>query len=165
MHAIIQTATSDLAKSQSFYTKLGFTLLSEKNPCLFTDGSVVIEINPERYARPALILKDTSWQDIAEKLEKITDVVETNEGFLINEPSGALIHLVETDEFEEFELPKKNSSLLGTFAGISLETIAIKRSIEIWKTLAFTDEKGAIDQGWMSLIAAPLVQTLHLQGS
>lgn len=151
MHAIIQTPTSDLSKSQDFYKKLGFTFLSDSDPCIVSDGSVIIEINPERYARAALILKDTSWQDVAEQLEKITDLVETNDGYLINDPSGGLIYLVETEDFEEFESVEKSSSLLGTFAGISFETIAIKRSIEIWKVLGFTKEQGDVSQGWVSL--------------
>jgi predicted lactoylglutathione lyase len=42
---IIVTPTPDLNQSQNFYHALGFAQLGE-NPYLYSDGKVIIEINP-----------------------------------------------------------------------------------------------------------------------
>lgn len=74
MKTVIQTPTPNLEDSITFYSKLGFTLLSKENPVLFSDGKVLIEINPERFARAGIKLASTSWEETVDELNKITAV-------------------------------------------------------------------------------------------
>ena len=68
--ATIQTCTGDLIASKNFYKKLGYKALSEENPILFTDGKMLLEINPNRIARVGLKLYKENWQSEIEKLAK-----------------------------------------------------------------------------------------------
>ena len=43
-------------------------------------------------------------------------------------------------------------SELGNFAGVSLETTAIKNSIQFWNILGFEQNMGSIESGWVSLV-------------
>ena len=69
MQTLVHTPTSKLANSIEFYSKLNFKMLSEKEPTLFSDGKVIIEINPHREARAGLKLFKTSWSDEVKKLQ------------------------------------------------------------------------------------------------
>lgn len=62
--AVIQTCTGDLLTSKNFYQKLDFKLLSENEPTLFTDGKMLLEINPDNFARTGLKLYQKNWNRI-----------------------------------------------------------------------------------------------------
>ncbi|MFT5166160.1 MAG: hypothetical protein ACI8P3_001391 [Saprospiraceae bacterium] len=151
MQTIIQTPTNQLEKSLDFYTKLGFTILSKEKPTLVSDGKVVIEINPGRFARAGVTLRDTSWKTTVTELQKITEVVKTDSGYLLSDPSGVWINLVETKKELKLDLSGITPSVLGNYAGISLETVGIYQSLEIWETLGFSKVMGDVVQGWLGL--------------
>ena len=151
MKAVIQTPTNDLQASLNFYSKLNFTVISEQEPTIISDGGAVIEINPDRFARAGLKLYDASWKGKVEILEKLTPVIKIDKGYLLSDPSGTWIYLVEIAEMPEHNLPDQNTSVLGNLASLSLETISIKSASEIWKILGFSVDMGSEDAGWMSL--------------
>lgn len=152
MNTIIQTPTSNLNDSMDFYSRLNFKTVSKKSPILVSDGKVVIEINTDRYARAGIKLFRSSWKASVEKLEKITTVMKIDNGYLLGDPSGAFIYLIETQEKLDLEISKISPSILGNYKGISLETIAFRKSEEIWKLLGFKKSAGSMEQGWVSLI-------------
>ncbi len=150
MKTIIQTPTNDLENSLEFYRKLGFTLVSEKGN-VFTDGKALISINADRFARAGLKLFNANWKEAVAELEKLTTVLKIEQGYLLNDSSGMWIYLIEQEEGIDFTLAESSTSVLGNYAGLSLECIAIEESIKIFKILGFAHSSGAIEQGWVSL--------------
>lgn len=152
MQTIIHTPTNGLNSSLDFYRRLEFSVISDKNPTLVSDGQVVIEINPDRYARAGVKLYADGWKAVAAELAQLTSVIDIPNGYLLNDPSGVRIYLIEGQQPPAMDLPEVNRSILGNFAGISLESVAISRSVDIWQMLGFTVSGGKIDQGWISLV-------------
>lgn len=150
MKTIIQTPTNNLAESIDFYTKLDFRSIGgSKN--MFTDDKAVIEINPDRFARAGVKLYAEHWDEMVEKVEEITSVQKIEEGYLLSDPSGTWVYLIESEFDLDFKAAETSSSVLGNYAGISLETVSINQSFQLWNALGFTDQQGSIDQGWVAL--------------
>ena len=152
MQTIVQTPTADLKESLDFYEKLNFKVLSSECPTLVTDGNVVIEINPDRSARAGVKLFSENWKPIVEELEKVTTVVKTENGYLLSDTCGTWIYLLETDEVITAKNDPTSFSKLGNFSGLSVEAIAFETAAKIWGILGFKYQKGAVEQGWLSLI-------------
>ena len=150
MKVLVQTPTPRLAQSLDFYSRLRFSVLSEEDPSWVSDGSVILEINPDRYARAGIKLYQSSWEDIVEKLSPQYTLHPVENGHLLSDPSGTWIYLMESELPEENSLPEPSSSVLGKFAGISLETTEMKRSGELWEALGFSLAMGTPEQGWMA---------------
>ncbi|MEJ6582848.1 MAG: hypothetical protein QNL29_02275 [Crocinitomicaceae bacterium] len=149
MNTIIQTPTPDILKSKSFYTKMGFTELSDSN--CYTDGKSIIEINPERCARPGIKLIASSWTSEVEKLNSLTKVITTDSGFLLGDCAGTWIYLIESET--SIAIPENcTSSLLGNNQGITIESIDIEKTVNIWNTIGFKTVAGNTVQGWISLV-------------
>ncbi len=150
MSTRVQTPTNELINSLDFYKKLGFTLIQDENPCLLTDGKIIVEINPDRYARAGIKLFRSDWSDQIQQLKKITTVNQVGSGYLLSDPSGTWIYLLEN----ETQTPLKKDispSILGKYAGISLESTAIEASIPIWEILGFSKTLGGLEQGWVAV--------------
>ena len=72
--AVVQTpVTHNLDASLSFYRNLGFHEMADSDPPMFTDGKVLISLNPERTARTAVRLFG-NWESIADQLAELTNV-------------------------------------------------------------------------------------------
>ncbi|MEE9361175.1 MAG: hypothetical protein V3U92_01100 [Cellulophaga sp.] len=151
MKTLIQTPTSNLTKSLSFYLKLGFTLLSKENPVIVSDGKAILEINPDNYARAGIKLLNKDWGTTVEKLNVLTTVLKTPSGYLLNDTNGVWIYLIEAEKEFHYTQNKTSSSVLGNFAGISIESIGIEKSKQLWEILGFKKTMGAVEQGWISL--------------
>lgn len=150
MKTLIQSPTNSLQDSLEFYKKLGFTIVSTKGNIL-TDGKALLSINPDRFARAGLKLFKSNWQEAVEELQKLTTVIKIEEGYLLGDGSGMWIYLIEQEEGIDFQPEKSSRSILGNFAGLSLESIAIEQSIKILEILGFSYSSGALEQGWVSL--------------
>lgn len=150
---IIHTPTGNLKESLSFYTKLGFRVIRSDQPPLVTDGRAVIEINPAPYARAGVKCYKSSWKPEVEELKKETKVTSHERGFLFGDPTGTWFYLME----EEPELPAQTSTgdtgLLGTYAGLSLETTDMTRSAAILRILGFREGDGSEEQGWIAFVS------------
>ena len=151
MNSIIHTPTNNLSESLEFYTKLGFTKLPSTELELVSDGKAVIEINPDRFARAGIKLFNENWESIVDELEELVTVLRIDNGYLISGPSGVWIYLIESQEELSLDLSTISSSVLGNYAGISLETTSINSSYHMWKLLGFNQKEGDIDQGWITL--------------
>ena len=151
MNSIIHTPTNNLAESLDFYTKLGFVKLPNTDLELVSDGKAVIEINPDRFARAGLKLLSESWESIIEDLEQYANILRIEDGYLLSDPSGIWIYLIETKEELNLDLSNISSSVLGNYAGLSLESTSINNSFQLWKLLGFTNQQGSIDDGWVTL--------------
>lgn len=149
MQSLIHTPTSKLEDSLAFYQKLNFKVLPAKDRTLVTDGKAVIEINPDRYARAGIKIFKKKWTKEMSKLGKLTSVIKIDNGYLLSDPSGVWIYLMEGELKLRFKPAKKSFSALGNNAGLSFETTDVVRSSAIWEAVGFK-LSGTPDQGWVS---------------
>lgn len=148
----VQTPTNKLDNSLSFYQKIGFTVLQQEPICLITDGKVIVEINPDRFARAGIKLFAQNWDKEIAALNQYVTITAIDNGHLLADPSGTWIYLLEK-ETSEAQIPVSTPPpVVGQLAGISLESTAIETSITIWKILGFSITMGAIEQGWIALM-------------
>ncbi len=151
MTVIVHTPTSDLKSSLDFYKKLDFCVISEKKPLLVSDGKVQIEINPDRFARAGITLYREGLKTGLDDLKKISTILETQDGYLLNAPSGTWVYLKETKDSNDFNTVDVCTSVLGNFSGISIETIAFDQSVSFWEILGFQVIMGSRQESWISL--------------
>ena len=149
MQSFVHTPTNDLKKSLEFYKKLEFKVLPDKTRTLVTDGKAVIEINPDRVARAGVKLYRKSWKKEITQLKKLTNVHKTKEGFLLSDASNVWIYLLEGESSVKHKATEVPFSVLGNYAGLSLETLDMERSAATWKALGF-EINGSPDQGWVA---------------
>ena len=150
MKVLVQTPTPKLAQSLDFYARLRFSILSEESPSWVSDGSVIVEINPDRFARAGVKLYQASWADAVAELSHDYSLHPIENGHLLSDPSGTWIYLMEAEIPDETTLPEPSSSALGKFAGVSLETTEMEKSGQLWEKLGFTLAIGSPEQGWMT---------------
>jgi hypothetical protein len=149
--SIIHTPTNNFEQSLDFYARLGYQRLSYNNLELVSDGQVIIEINPDRFARAGVKLIKESWKNDVKDIEELVNVLSADTGYLLSDPSGTWIYLVESDTEFNPEFADTSPSVLGNYAGLSLETTSIDLSFHFWKLLGFTNQQGSIDDGWVTL--------------
>jgi hypothetical protein len=150
MSILLQSPTPDLQSSKNFYLRLGFWQVVA-NPLILTDGKVFIEINPDRYARAGIKLFRESWKPEIQKLQEITAITAMDNGYLLSDPSGVWLYLMESDAPAELVLDGKCHSVLGNFVGLSLETTDIQKSKELYEVLGFIISGGSLEHGYISL--------------
>ena len=150
MNTFVLTPTPNLSRSLDFYQKLGFKSISSEVPILVTDGRAFIEINPDRYARAGIKLYAQSWKDKLTELEQVGSVGHIDGGYLLSDPSGVWIYLIEGVSPAPVEMEDNAFSALGNYAGISIESTDIARSLKVWKTIGFSNVSGSMEQGWLS---------------
>ncbi|MFZ6052532.1 hypothetical protein [Halocola ammonii] len=159
MKSLIQTPTPGLKDSLDFYRQLDFQILSESNPTIVSDGKAVIEINPDRTARAGVKLFAYDWQRELAELRRDFPIHALDNGFLVGDPSGVWVYLIRGSGVE-VELKEKSFAVTGSFAGLSIETIDIARSQELWQILGFEPTAGDADKGWVSLSNGELTISL-----
>ena len=150
MQAIVHTPTNNLDDSISFYRSLNFEIVSASNPTLVRDGKTLIEINPERYARAGVKLFREEWRSTLAALESLTDITELAEGYLVCDPTGTWIYLIEgkLDLEIDGEGPKTS---LGNYAGLSLETPRFQLALSLWQALGFKITAGTPNDAYVAL--------------
>lgn len=149
MQAIAQTPTNKLENSIDFYQKLGFKRIDTKDAILFTDGKVVVEINPERSARAGMKLFKSSWAREVELLGDLTAVNIIPNGYLISDASGVWIYLIEGEPDWKAETAENSFSSLGNYSGLCVETTDMKRTGAIYEALGFTITFGNYEKSYM----------------
>ena len=155
----LHTCTNQLRTSAEFYERLGFTALSvdSKNQ-FYTDGQVVVEINPDRFARPGLKLYRTDWQAVIESLQKEATPHKYENGYLITDPNGIFVYLEEGEPPIFDDGPEIAPSLAGNFAGLSLESGEMVRTFRFWNCLGYEITHGGPEKPWMTLSNGSAVQ-------
>jgi len=149
MSIVIHTQTGNLIDSINFYTKLGFQKVDHESQTLVTDGKVLIEINDHKFARAGVKMYKDNWASEVAELEKISKVHKTENGYLLNDPSNVWIYLVEGQHKSTFAEAEKCFSTLGTYSGMSLETMDIDTSIKLWSILGLKHALGEVEKGWV----------------
>lgn len=154
MNAIIQTSTGNLQDSIAFYEKLGFTSIVHEQSTIVSDGKAVVEINPDRFARAGVKLYAASWEEIVSQLKKKTAMLVVDDGYLLKSPSGMWLSLIEGKTTPQINLEEIGSSVLGNYAGLSLEVVDMEEAVDFWAILGFKKTMGDVAQGWVAMVNA-----------
>ncbi|MCA9779492.1 MAG: hypothetical protein KC800_22345 [Candidatus Eremiobacteraeota bacterium] len=147
MNSYLQSPARDLEASLAFYEKLQFEELRREGPAVVADREVAVLLNPENFARPGIVLHRSSWDTEVVEIEKTRRVHPQPDGHLVADPSGVWLYL----KTSESPVPTASgqASILGTYAGLCLETTDIGRSLNLYRLLGFETDKGDADQGWV----------------
>ncbi|MBK8340962.1 MAG: hypothetical protein IPK99_13610 [Flavobacteriales bacterium] len=149
MKALIHTPTNDLQQSIDFYTRSGFTRVSE-NPVLFSDGKAVIEIDPVRHARAGVRCYMNDHSNLFAKLGGAVKPIPITGGHVLSDPSGVWVYVMD-GEAPQLNIATASASLFGNFAGLSLESTDVARSVAFWSAFGLETQAGGAGQGWVSL--------------
>ena len=150
MTAVIQTCTGDLQASKNFYQKLAFKLLSENEPTLFTDGKMLLEINPDNFARTGLKLYRADWSQAITLLKEIVAVISFDGGHLVSDPNGVKVYLLDGEMTSKPKLKGVSTAIPGNFAGLSIEAVDVAKTVKFWKILGYKKTMGSIEQDWIA---------------
>ena len=148
MTTVIHTPTNQLANSVTFYEQLGFRRVVHEKLVLFTDGKALVEINPDRFARAGIKFYGASWREEVARVRAETAVTELEGGYVFSDPSGVWLYLMEWEPEVDFTPAEPAFSVLGNFAGLSLETTDFSRSAALYESLGFSKTMGSFEQGF-----------------
>lgn len=149
MQTTIITPTSNLQQSVDFYKRLNFNIQTYKNVAIATAQNLTIEINSERFIRAGMKIYSKNWGDIINKLKAVTTVLEHPNGWMLNDWNGVRIYLINDELTLSDSETALQPSMLGNFAGVSIETTDLEKSAVIWHILGFAKTMGGIEQGWV----------------
>ncbi|WP_341225207.1 hypothetical protein [uncultured Arcticibacterium sp.] len=150
MKTLLQTPTGNKLLSHEFYSKLDFKTIPDKSLDLLSDGKIIIEINPDNFARAGLKIFKPSWSKEVKLLRNEFKVHEIENGYMLGSPSGMWIYLIEKRS-EQPEMGHISPSLLGKNAGISLESPDLLRSEELFRIIGFKKTYEGENNSWISL--------------
>lgn len=151
MQGIATTPTNKIENSIDFYEKLGFKKVDAGDQHIYTDGKVIVEIDPARHARAGIKLYKSSWASEVEAVSKLAVANKIDNGYLLSDASGVWIYLIESEPAFKAETAEASFSALGNFSGITLETTDMKRSADIYRALGFTAIFGDDSKPYMAL--------------
>lgn len=149
MKTIFTTPTPDLSKSITFYKSLGFEVISANDQTYAVSSQLIMEINTVRTARAGIKIFGADLDQIQKSLGEHTKVVTTDTGILVSDPSNVWMYF-EKGDFPEIDHARSNVELAGTYAGMSLETTDIEKSIKIWSCLSISKTMGDASKGWVA---------------
>src|SRR5688572_4730726 len=118
MTCILQTPTPDLERSKAFYQSLGFQSIAHESLTLYTDGKVLIRINPERTARAGIRIYQDDWHDEVGQLKQHAVVHEKDGVFVLADPGNSWIYLETGATPVDFTPAEQSTSALGNSMGI-----------------------------------------------
>lgn len=145
---LIHTPAPNLAASESFYSRLGFSKL-EAHLNIWQSDACLLELNTDNYARAGIKIFADNWSNIIESLEKLTSIYPITNGYLCFAPSGTAVYLI--DQQHTFPLGTK-PSVLGKYAGLSLESINLEAATQFWQALGLDLKYGSPEKGWLTLV-------------
>ncbi len=152
MITLYQTPTPDLEQSIDFYKRCGFKILSENNPSIVSDGKGILEINPAREARAGIKFYKENWEMESKELAEHFACCKIDEGYLLSDPSGVWVYLIESDDPPSYPVEENSFSLLGNYMGLSLESVSIAFSCKFYEKLGFKVVQGTVDSGWILIM-------------
>lgn len=151
MNMIMQTPTPELKQSLEFYNTLNFNVItSTEKSVVFSDGSAILEVNSDKQTRAGVKLYVDSVEGVMSNLKDISFYGSKAER-MFNTPSGIRVCLLPIEDKPKYKVDEISPSIIGSYAGLSLETPDIEGSIKLWQALGFKVSMGGKDQGWVAL--------------
>lgn len=161
MNLCLTTPAPSPDRSAAFLTRLGFEP-SAGNARLMTDGAALIDVDPEPRARAGVRVWRASLAEAAGEALEHHGAVAFEGGKLVTAPSGVPVWVM--DGAGPDLDPGPRGALLGQFAGVSLETPSLSRSVAFWGDLLGVQvAAGGADKGWVTL-RRPGMADLSLMG-
>jgi len=151
MKAIIKTPTPDIKRSLEFYQALEYVIINESSPTLISDGKVVIEIDPDRYARAGITFFKDSWKETIDLLNNTTSIIEKDSILITTDPSGVAVYMKESVELPVFQLPDNHVAIPGSFSGLSIESLHFESSLTFWEVFGYQINMGSKEDGWVAM--------------
>ena len=151
MKAIVITPTPDRNKSLYFYSALKYRILNECDPCLVTDGKVIIEIDEDRFARAGIALYHEDWSNTIAELKNDFKVMKMDKKYIVCDPNGVVVSLMSMSEYPKFKKPVEFKAATGNFNGISIEAFEFDKSLNFWQILGYKVTMGSPDGGWVAM--------------
>lgn len=148
MRLFYNTPTPNIEQSKKYFSKLNFDWYQVGDLCFAFDETICMSISNDRKQRPGLCFVKPSWTDELDALRIFAKVHSVGNSHYLADPSGCWIQLKEADPMAFPESKKR--SLLGNFAGLSLETMDMELSARIFACLGFEHTMGELEKGWMS---------------
>jgi hypothetical protein len=146
----LQIPTPNLKASIAFYKDLNFETASINEQHYVYDEQLQIEINPNHFIRPGIKMYREQWKGCLEKLKELVELTPLESGYLASSPSGCWVYLMDRPS-PTLNLNTPNKTILGNYAGVSLESCAFQKSIEFWHILGFKTTAGSINDPWILL--------------
>ncbi len=154
MHITLQTPTPDIAKSRSFYDKLGFSLIDDDGTVKFFDGKTLIEINSDRFARIGLRVYSQDVENLVEKLRGTFNISETDKSYQLSLPGGLNIYLLKDQTAPEINTQNAITTMLGNGHGLSIETGETSIVYNALLILGFKITHGKAEDPWFVMEGA-----------
>lgn len=149
MQIYLQTPVPELQRTISFYEKIGFKVVQFENAWYAIDQGLKILINEKRTARPGIVIYEADISKYSERWKQSGKFYENEDYMLTIAPSGVWVYFMKK---EAPNLPlHEEKSVLGSLAGISLETINMKHSVDFWNDHGFEIAMGGLEQAWIAL--------------
>ncbi len=147
---IIVSPARSITKSSEFYLKLDFEILAYQNRHYAMSNGIKVELNTDSFSRPGLRFLVKSYQEAKDKLENYGPLHFSENEFILSDPSGIRIYISDKPDTADSKKPESNS-ILGNFAGVSIESTDMSKSLEFYTSLGFKTESGNPEAGWLSL--------------
>ncbi len=161
MNLCLTTPAPSPERSVAFLTRLGFTPITEDSR-LMTDGAALIDVDPESRARAGVRVWRGARDAAAGEALDLHGAVAFEGGHLVAAPSGTPVWVMDGSG-PDLELAPRGE-VLGNYAGVSLETPSLARSVAFWGGLLGLEVgAGGADQGWVTLRRPGMVD-LSLMG-
>lgn len=133
---LFQNSTPDFERSLAFYRNLNFQVEEHENFAWIYDSQVAWQLMKDRSRRHSIHFFE------AERDE----VLQTPGGVLVYFHRGKAPDLLERAENTPF-------SLLGNYAGISVEVLDLETEIAWWERFHFKITAGKAEQGWCAMMS------------
>lgn len=77
--------------------------------------------------------------------------MEIEGGYLISDPNGVKVYLMEGPPAYSFDLAGLPQALPGKFAGLSIEAVDFEGTVDFWRILGYQETMGSVEQGWIAM--------------
>ncbi len=148
MQLFLQTCTAHIQLSKNYFAALDFELEDRGDCTLVYDQQMQILIDHHRSGRKGLTLIKENWKKEIEAINQLVCVIKRENVHYFISPSGTFFALKSE---AEMDIPDTQTNcILGSYAGVSLETLDLEKSMKILQALGFEQSSGSMDQGWIS---------------
>ncbi|KXX66847.1 hypothetical protein [Flammeovirga sp. SJP92] len=151
MKTLIQTTFTSLEQTKLFYEKLNFQIHEYEDLLIANDGVIQISLTNKQFMRKGIVIYSDTLVEQIETVKNEFDVIEIEEGFILSSPCGVWVYIYK-GRGKDFLSNSEPSSILGNYAGLSLESLNLDHSIQFWTELGFELQMGSVDQGWLTMV-------------
>ncbi|MBD0400654.1 hypothetical protein [Flammeovirga sp. EKP202] len=152
MKTLIQTTFTSLEQTKLFYEKLNFQIHDYEDLLIANDGVIQISLTNKQFMRKGIVIYSDTLVEQIETVQNEFDVLENGDGYILSSPCGVWVYIYR-GRGKEFLLNSTPTSILGNYAGLSLESLNLDHSMQFWTELGFELQMGSVERGWLTMIS------------